>query len=96
MEQVSEWFGLIGPALFLCGIGVIREHRKTTRLAAAGDEKAAARLEKWRTTEALLGPVLIVIAICMTLVTFLADYKEATSSPGLDKAFQQLQKALPK
>ncbi len=93
MEDVSGWFGLLGPAFFFCGFAVIREHRKNTRLAASGDEKARAMLERWRTTEALLGPVLIVIGACMTLVTFVGDYKEASSSAT---AFEQLVNSLPK
>jgi hypothetical protein len=91
MEDISSWFDFLGPAAFLCGLAVIREHRKNTRLAADGDEKAKMMLARWRTTEALLGPVLIVMGVCMTLVTFVADYKEARSS---DAALEQLLKAL--
>jgi len=91
MEDASTWFGFLGPALFLCGLGVIREHRKNKRLAADGDEKAIAQLARWRTTEALLGPILIVMGVCMTLVTFVADYKEAKSN---EAAVEQILKAL--
>lgn len=96
MEEVSGWFEFLGPALVLCALGVIREHRNNMRLIASGDENAREKLGRWRTTEALLGPVLIVIGVCMTLVTFYADYREASSSPAADHTFETLVKALPK
>lgn len=96
MEDALSWFGFLGPAFFLCGLGVIREHRKNLRLAASGDEKARALLARWRTTEALLGPVLIVIGVSMTIATFLPDYKEARSSAAEGQALEKLLDALPK
>ena len=63
------------------------------RLAAEGDEKTQAMLARWRTTEALLGPVLIVIGVCMTLVTYVADYRDAKST---EQSFEKLLNALPK
>ena len=62
-------------------------------LAAEGDEKVQALMARWRTTEALLGPVLIVIGVCMTLVTYIADYQEAGSSLA---SIEKLLNALPK
>jgi hypothetical protein len=96
MEEISGWFGFLGPAFLLCGLAVIREHRKNMRLAAEGDEKTRAMLARWRTTEALLGPVLMVIGVCMTLVTYLADYQEAKSSLPAEQAIEKLLRAMPK
>jgi hypothetical protein len=94
MEDASWWFDILGPAFFLCGLGVIREHKKNMRQAAEGDEKSIALLARWRTTEALLGPVLIVIGVCMTLVTYLADYKEFQSLGPAEQSLEQLLKVL--
>jgi hypothetical protein len=95
METITI-VGAIGVGLIAGGGSGILGRRRRRKLAAAGDEDAKSKLEKWQTLETVVAPILVVAGFCLLSVKFYFDYQEARTPMTPEKALERAFKNLPK
>jgi hypothetical protein len=97
---VDDWMidggRALAVGLMIGGYIVIADRRKKRKLAGAGDQQARDQLEKSRTVDTVVAPVLLAAGVGLMIVTTYADYVRLRTPLSPDKAFQRAAESLDK
>jgi hypothetical protein len=89
MDWMIDGGRALGIGLMIGGYMVISDRRKQRKRAAVGDEEAMAKLEKHKTVETVVAPLILGAGVCLTIASTYADYVQLRAPLSPEKAFER-------